>query len=166
MKIYIKTKTCRYIIYVLTLTLSLFTLTGCYASGEPKAKITAHNIVNDIKNEFSLEYMAPNENSKALKRFYSLNLADYEDVVLFTPLSSMDVRELMIIKAQNQDQIDTIETAVENRVSRQLESFSGYGAQQCALLEDYVFKIKGNYVFYAVGEDAENMKEIFTAYLK
>jgi len=166
MKTDIRKTTLKYIISSLLLIASLAMLTACYASGEGKTEITSKDIVENIKNEFALNFMSPNGNSKALKRFYSLNFADYKDVILYTPLSSMDVKEMMIIRVENEAQIDAIEMAVENRVSKQLESFSGYGAEQCALLDDYVFKIKDDYVFYSVGEDAENMKEIFTDSLK
>ncbi|MGB5822884.1 MAG: DUF4358 domain-containing protein [Proteocatella sp.] len=166
MKTDIRNTNLKYMIYALALIGLMAMLTGCYASSQGKLEITSNDIAENIKNEFPLDYMSPNGNSKALKRFYSLNFAAYTDVILYTPLSSMDVKEMMIIKVEDESQIDAIETAVENRVSKQIESFSGYGAEQCALLEDYVFKIKGDYVFYSVGENAESMKEIFTDSLK
>lgn len=155
-----KKTTLKYIFSSLVLVLFLALLTGCYANGEGKNIATA-DIADNISNEFSLDSMAANSSSKALKRFYGLNLADYSSVTLYTPLSSMDVEELMIIKVENENQIDAVEAAVENRVSKQLESFSGYGVEQVAMLDDYVFKIKGEYIFYCVGENAELMKDIF-----
>lgn len=166
MRTYTRKTTLKYIIASLALVATLAMLAACSASGEAKTEITSKDIVENIKSELSLDSMSPNGNSKALKRFYSLNFADYKDVILYTPLSSMDVKEMMIIRVESEAQIDAIEMAVENRVSKQLESFSGYGAEQCALLDDYVFKIKDDYVFYSVGENAENMKEIFTDSLK
>ena len=57
------------------------------------------------------------------------------------------------------------EKAALARVDEQLQSFQGYGVKQCQLLENAVVKVEGNFVFYAVAEDASEYKKIFLSSL-
>lgn len=149
-----------------TLLLILILFTGCDLESKDSEKPSVSKIISNIEAEIPLDFVNKSDNTKSLKRFFSLNPADYEEVILFTPASSMDVKELMIIKLKNSDQIDLVETAIESRIDKQLQSFSGYGPEQCALLDDYVLKIKNDYIFYAVGEKSEDMKKIFVDSIK
>lgn len=152
----------KYFLLLLFLTM----LVGCESYSEESQSPKISQIVDSIKAEIPLNFVTEANNTKALKRFFSLNASDYEEVSLFSPSSSMDVEELLIVKVKSPEQVDIVETAIENRVDKQLQSFSGYAPEQCALLEDYVFKIKGNYIFYSVGEKAEEMKQIFVNSVK
>ncbi len=152
----------KYFLLLLILTM----LVGCESYSEESQSPKISQIVDSIKAEIPLNFVTEANNTKALKRFFSLNASDYEEVSLFSPSSSMDVEELLIVKVKSPEQVDIVETAIENRVDKQLQSFSGYAPEQCALLEDYVFKIKGNYIFYSVGEKAEEMKQIFVNSVK
>lgn len=100
---------------------------------------------------------------KELKRFYKLNSNDFQEFLLYLPSSSMNVEEMLIVKVKDKSQTDTVESAIENRVNNQLESFNGYGAEQCALLDDYELKTIGNYVFFCVGKNAADIADSFKA---
>lgn len=152
----------KYLLLLLLLTM----LVGCESYSEEAQSPKVSQIVDSIETEIPLDFVTESNNTKALKRFFSLNASDYEEVSLFSPSSSMDVEELLIIKVKSPEQIDIVETAIEDRVDKQLQSFSGYAPEQCALLEDYVFKVKGNYIFYSVGEKAEEIKQIFVNSVK
>ena len=101
-----------------------------------------------------------------LKRYYGLNASDFDSVVLYTPESSMEVDEMLIVKVKDKSQIEGLEDAIDNRVNSQLQSFGSYGPEQCALLNDYELKTKGKYVFFAVSENAEDLKEAFKESIK
>lgn len=103
---------------------------------------------------------------KDLKRFYGLNINDFQDALIYIPSNYMDVSELLIVKANDSTQVDLVEEAIEARVARQLESFNGYGPEQCALLENYEIKIIGNTLFYCVSPDAITLKDAFVASMK
>lgn len=89
-----------------------------------------------------------------VKRFYGLNPGDYESVVLYAPADNMDVQELLVVKLKESSQRAEVEAAIQGRLDTQLKSFEGYGAEQTALLEAHVLRVKGNYVFYIVHERA------------
>ena len=154
----------KYVCFLLLILSSIFVGCGNNINEENAPKVS--QIVDFIENEIPLDFVLQSNTTKSLKRFFSLNASDYDEVSLFSPSSSMNVEEILIIKVNSPEQIDIIEAAVENRVDKQLQSFSGYAPEQCALLEDYVIKVKGNYIFYSVGEQAEEIKQLFVRSLK
>lgn len=91
---------------------------------------------------------------RMVKRFYGLNANDYENCVLYSPGSNMDAHELLLIQMKDLSQRDTVESAIQKRLSTQKKSFDGYGAEQTKMLNDCVLKIKGNYVLFLVCDDA------------
>ena len=66
----------------------------------------------------------------------------------------MDVRELFIAKAADDDEMEQIESAVRSRLDTQIENFTGYGTDQLEKLENAILMKKGSYYFYAVGDEA------------
>lgn len=92
--------------------------------------------------------------NRMVKRLYGINVNDYEDVMLYVSGSNMEVEEILIVKLKSTEQAETIETAVNDRVDKQLESFEGYGPEQCKLLEDHVLDVQGNYILFVVHGDA------------
>ena len=98
--------------------------------------------------------------------YYGLNSSDFDSVVLYTPESSMEVDEMLIVKVKDKSQIEGLEDTIDNRVNSQLQSFGSYGPEQCGLLNNYELKTEGKYVFFAVSENAEKLKEAFKEAIK
>ena len=73
----------------------------------------------------------------------------------------MDVRELFLAKAADDDEMEEIENAVSDHLNTQIDNFTGYGTNQIDLLEHAVSQKKGDYYFFAVGENAEQWQEAF-----
>lgn len=100
-----------------------------------------------------------------VRRAFGINPEDYSGVIYYKPLSTMDVKEMLIVKLKSNEQAEAVEEAVNSRIDAQLQSFQGYGAAQCALLEAAVVKVQGNFVFYAVADNVSECKEIFLSSL-
>ena len=122
-------------------------------------------IETSMEKEVKFEKMEKGD-SKSLKRFYKLNANDYDGVLIYTPKSTMDVNEMLIVKVKNKSQIESLEDAIDSRINYQLQSFSGYGPKQCALVNDYELKIKGDFVFFAISEKAQELKKAFLDSIK
>ncbi len=122
-------------------------------------------IETEMKQEVKFDKMKKGD-SKSLKRFYKLNTNDYDGVILYTPQSTMDVNEVLIVKVKDESQIQSLEDSIDSRVNYQLESFSGYGPKQCDLVDNYELKSKGNFVFFAISENAQQIKEAFLDSIK
>lgn len=118
------------------------------------------SITEYIGKKVNLNNMEKSD-SKSLKRFYGLNSSEFEDFAIYIPKSTMDVEEMLVIKVKDKGQVQGIEDTIDSRVNKQVESFSGYGPKQVALLQDYEVKSKGDYVFYAVSKDVDKLTTAF-----
>lgn len=103
---------------------------------------------------------------KTLKRYYGLNSNDYEEVSIYVPSSNMEASELLIIKIKEESQIDTIEASIDSRIEKQSNGFKDYAPEQYGLIQNYEISTKGNYVFFAISEDAHEMKKQFKDAIK
>ena len=103
---------------------------------------------------------------KSLKKYFGLNPDDYEEVCIYVPSSSMEASELLIIKVKDQTHVDTIEAAIDSRIQKQSDNFRDYAPEQYGIVQNYEISIKGNYVFFAISEDAHDMKKEFKDYIK
>ncbi len=104
--------------------------------------------------------------ANSLKRYYDLNANDYDGFALWTSQNPMDVDEMIIIKAKSDEQVDSLEESVQERVRTQKKNFEGYGAEQTALLGKSVVTAKGKYVFFAVSKNASSWESIFLKSVK
>lgn len=145
----------RRLLMVAMLLTSIFTV-GCRVNND----MTVEEIESDMGKEVKFEKMEKGD-SKSLKRFYKLNANDYNGVILYTPQSTMDVNEMLVVKVKNKSQIESLQDSIDSRINYQLESFAGYGPEQVALVDNYELKTKGNYVFFAVSENAQELKKAF-----
>ncbi|MEG1409612.1 MAG: DUF4358 domain-containing protein [Terrisporobacter sp.] len=146
---------------MIVLLVSTLSLVGCGVNNNK----TVDEIESNMSQSINLNKMEKGD-SKSLKRFYKLNANDYDGVILYTPTSTMDVTEMLIVKVKDKSQIESLEDAMDSRINYQLQSFAGYGPEQCALVNNYELKTKGNYVFFAVSENAEELKQAFLDSIK
>ncbi|MCC3867766.1 DUF4358 domain-containing protein [Terrisporobacter mayombei] len=156
MKINLKKK-----LLMTTLLITTVITAGC---GVNKEK-SVDQIETEMKQEVKFDKMKKGD-SKSLKRFYKLNANDYDGVILYTPESTMDVSEVLIVKVKDKFQIESLEDSIDSRVNYQLQSFSGYGPEQCALVDNYELKSEGNFVFFAISENAQQIEEAFLDSIK
>ena len=99
--------------------------------------------------------------SQMVKRLYGLNVNDYEGVVLYISDSNMGAEELLIVKLADTSQAEAVESAVQTRIENQENSFEGYGVEQYQLLQEHVFDVEGNYVFFMVHKEAQKAQKAF-----
>lgn len=147
-----------YIKLVLVVLLLIFVIFDVNRDGESNAEISA--VSAQVAEAAGVTEDTPAE-ERLLKRFYGLNAKDYEGVVLYAPKDNMDVHEILIVKLKDTSQAESVEDAVENRLDTQMKSFEGYGAEQTALLKKHVLEVRGNYIFYMVGEKANSAQKAF-----
>ena len=97
-----------------------------------------------------------------IRRLYGLDRSSYQGASLYYPASNMGAEELLLIQMKDAAQQETIEEAIRNRIKTQKKSFDGYGVRQFDLLENHcVVEVRGNYVLFAVGENAEDIRSAF-----
>lgn len=147
------------LLFILILTLSCF---GCASAEQAPLTQVETDLLATSQNLSGME----KGDGKALKRYYGLNLNDYQETLIYVPANYMDVSELLVIKVKDPAQLDLVEAAVDTRNAMQQESFGGYGPEQVALLDNYEFKIVGNTLFYCVSPEASTLKDTFIKSIK
>jgi hypothetical protein len=88
------------------------------------------------------------------------------EVMYYAADSMMDVSELFVVKSGENTDLDAVEEAVNTHVSERLEAFRNYGTNQADLLEHAIVEQKGDYLFFAVSEDADQWEEVFLSCMK
>lgn len=104
--------------------------------------------------------------ANTLKRYFSLDGAEYEGYMVYTAASLMNVEELLIVKVSDDDQFNALETAVNERLEEQINNFDGYGTEQMELLNHAVITERGDYFFYCVSENAAQWEEVFLSVIQ
>ena len=109
---------------------------------------------------------AEESTDRMLKKYYGLNAADYEAVVLYFPITNMDAQELLLVQLADTSQAEAVQAAMENRQQTQIGIYEGYAPEQLALCEDGIIDVQGNYILYVVHESAAQIDAAFRAALK
>ena len=147
--------------YILLAVLLLF-IAGISGSGGI-SNADLERVAKKVADGTGAENLSPADN-RMVKRLYGLNVNDYEGVALYVSDSNMEVEEILVVKLKDVSQSESVETAdsaIEGRLRRQLESFEGYGPEQCRLLNDHVLDIRGNYILFAVDKKAKTADRVF-----
>lgn len=98
---------------------------------------------------------------RLFKKYYGLNAADYDGVIIWLPKSNVDSEELLIVKLKDEAQSDELLNAIEDRLSSQKNIFEGYKPEQYDMCRKAVITHKGNYILYVVHPDAEAINAAF-----
>lgn len=99
--------------------------------------------------------------TRFVKKYYHLNASDYDDVLIYTPLTSMDAEEVLLIKLKDASQEEEVKNAIESRVNAKLSAFKGYAPEQYDLSKNYLLDISGGYVLYVVSPNADKIDKAF-----
>ncbi|MEE1085662.1 MAG: DUF4358 domain-containing protein [Schaedlerella sp.] len=101
------------------------------------------------------------KDSQAFKKYYGLNSADYEGVLLYTSDFTMSAKEVLLVKVKNDVQAKEVKSAIEDRLESRKSSFEGYVPEQVQLLEQAEYEVRENYIFLAVTPEAEIYRQVF-----
>lgn len=118
------------------------------------------------KIEKALEAVLDTENlvkadSQGLKRYYGLNSADYEGVMLYTSKASLSAEEVLLVKVENDGQMQAVKDAVQRRLESRKNDFEGYAPKESQMIGEAQLSVRGEYLFLAVAPKAESYKEVF-----
>ena len=144
--------------YILLLILVVFIIS--LQSGGKISSASMEKVSQAVTESVDMEKLSVADN-RVVKRYYGINANDYDSVSLYVSGSNMEVEEILIVKLKDVSQADTVESAVQARVDRQLESFEGYGPEQCSLLNAHVLDVQGNYILFIVHTDAAAADKAF-----
>lgn len=99
-------------------------------------------------------------NNLFLKKKYNTDTESLEYFCYFNTDSVMDVREILIIKA-DKEQCEQIKENVDSVRTEKKKLFDSYAPEQSALLGSSVLVYEKGYLFYYVGENPEETLSFF-----
>lgn len=145
----------KYILLILLLVFIVSLMRGDKISSSKLEDVTAK-----VTEAMDMTGLSAADN-RTVRRLYGINVNDYDGVSLYVSDSNMKVEEVLIVKLKDVSQAEAVEAAVSNRVDTQLQSFEGYGPEQCKLLEDHVLDTEGNYILFVVNQKAHAADQAF-----
>ena len=114
-----------------------------------------------VTAEINMTNMLSGDN-KMIKRFYGLDPAQFESIVLYYPTTNMMAEELLIVKLSNMGQQEAVRAAVEARIATQKTTFEGYGVEQFEMLSNNaVVEVRGNYILFVVNANSAAAQKAF-----
>ena len=128
-----------------------------YASGSTRSFNEIEKAVESVLDTDNLK----KAEGQGLKRYYGLNSADYEGVMLYTSESSMSAEEVLLIKVKNEGQRKRVKEAVEKRLANRKNDFEGYAPKEVQLLEQSQLTVRGKFLFLAIAPRAAEYKDTF-----
>ena len=90
-----------------------------------------------------------------------IDYSAYDEVIYYKSKVALDVSELMIVKANDKNDLNGVQDAVEKRISSQINTYRDYGPEQVRQLKNAVITKRGKYLFYCVAKDPEKYEGVF-----
>jgi len=97
-----------------------------------------------------------------LSALYGIDEADLEDYICKMPLMNVHATEFFIAKVKD-GRMDAVKAGIQSRQAALLEQWSMYLPDQLELVENYQLVTRGNYVLFAVSEDADSAAAAFNS---
>ncbi|MDD4376764.1 MAG: DUF4358 domain-containing protein [Eubacteriales bacterium] len=130
-----------------------------YANGNAK-NVPMSEISKALISKTDISKMEKCKN-KDLTQFIGINYKNYDSYIYYKGKEALSVEELLIVKANNKEDLNSVRDAVESRIDSQISTFEGYGPKQVSQLNNNIIKVKGQYLFYCVSDTPEVYEGVF-----
>ncbi|NEW09702.1 DUF4358 domain-containing protein [Paenibacillus sp. SYP-B3998] len=133
---------------------------GCSSKEEGESHLSALEVGKHIKQTVKLDNLKEDDTHK-LEKLYQIKPQEVESFILYTAVTNIKADELTVIKVKDANQLESIQEKILKRIEAQEVKFKDYRPDQYFLVEKHVLKKKGNYIFFVVSEEAEQMESAF-----
>ena len=131
-----------------------------FVSGEDEISDTKPDqLCNQIISQVNTDGMTE-RNNLFLRKKYNTDTESLEHFCYYSTDSAMDVREILIIKADKQKCAEIQENINRVRLEKK-KLFDSYSPEQSALLESAVLIYEKGYLFYFVGDNPATALSLF-----
>ena len=151
-------KTVRYKELFCVAVLVVFIVLLC--SGGKTSKANAEDVFNAVSSAVDSGELSLCKDEKFKKEF-GFGVQEFDGVYYMASDSIMEVREILVVKAAEQSPSDELVEKIKARVEDKAVLFKGYAPEQSALLEDYIFVQKGNFILFSVTDSPSIIKGAF-----
>lgn len=143
----------------------LLIMTSCSKEKNNDRNISVKDIDEKIIESIDISNMDMADEER-LEKLYDIDIEFLQEFVLYVPKTNIEVNELFVLRAKDKDDIDDIKEKIENRIEEQSDNFRDYLPEEYYLIEKHVLNIKGNYILFAISEEAETIEDIFNQFFK
>ena len=143
----------------------LLIMTSCSKEKNNDRNISVKDIDEKIIESIDISNMDMADEER-LEKLYDIDIEFLQEFVLYVPKTNIEVNELFVLRAKDKDDIDDTKEKIENRIEEQSDNFRDYLPEEYYLIEKHVLKIKGNYILFAISEEAETIEDIFNQFFK
>jgi hypothetical protein len=100
-------------------------------------------------------------NGQGFRRFYGINPADLEGVVMFTSEFRLSAEEVLLIQVQCQEQITEIVHVIEENLAMRRKNFETVAPEEVHWIDNAQLTVRGEHIFLAVGSQATEFRRVF-----
>ena len=129
----------------------------CNELSGPSMSDTDFSVVEKKVIKTMTKYDLEKQGGKEIKKYLSINSADYENIQYYKSADPMNVREIVIVKFKDPSQGEVFNEAMQQRIDAQINAFNGYGVEQVSLLKKAVVSLDMNYAIYVTCETANDV---------
>lgn len=144
------------ILCIVFLAVFIFSVT----QGETYSTKTVDEVESSVLEVFSTKDLKKIKKNK-LKEEFSFDFDQIDSFSYYASDSIMNVNEILIIKLKPEVNYEETEQLIMERLGKKQVLFEGYAPNESALLQSYVLKCDSGFVFYAIGEQAQQSLERF-----
>ena len=100
-----------------------------------------------------------------LSSLYGIDAADLVSYECYMPLMGVHATEFFVAEVKD-GKMDTVKAGIAKRQADLDTQWSQYLPEQYELVKNYKLVTNGNYVLFAIGEQADQAVSIFNSYTK
>ena len=130
------------------------------AAGNRSSTAGFEEMAEAVRQSADLSLMTEGDN-QMLKRLYGLDPNEYEGARLYYPNTNMGAEELLLIRLSDSSQKEAISSAIQGRLATQKKSFDGYGADQTAMLENSIVRVRESFALFVSAADPGSVEKVF-----
>ena len=122
-------------------------------------------VYSAIKSQVTLSEMNEFSDVKALDRFYGISADSVEDFAGGVNNSGVNMEEIVLVKAQDDNAAASVETALNNRKQAKYNENKNYNPEQAEMIDKCSVTRSGSYVAMILSPNAEKITSIYKSEL-
>ncbi|MGN1349565.1 MAG: DUF4358 domain-containing protein [Anaerovoracaceae bacterium] len=154
----------------------LLLLSGCGKDGKDSEKkvitVPASDVVSaimenaEVSDIDSVLSFGQEDFDRNFQKLYGIDIKLVDDGAFAFNSAGSSANEITVLRAKNADDIDTITSALQQRLTRRAQDFGGYRPEEAAKAQEGKVFACSNYVMLAICEDSSAARSAFMKFMQ
>ncbi|MHA6482938.1 DUF4358 domain-containing protein [Paenibacillus sp. strain BS8-2] len=132
---------------------------------EPAKEGTSRYVIDELVDSSNRPaFIEPD--ATMLQDMYQLDAGLFQDYVVLMPMMNISTTEFAVFQVKDVEDIPAVEEGIKKRAAAVQKSFEQYLPDQYENAKNYKLVTKGNFVFFVIAEDAEDVAAKFEQIVK